>query len=159
LLFRKANQDGAIFAFEPVESNARQLKAHVQLNNVSGLSVFIKAVSDQEGVLSFSRAKTSVAGRLSSTGDETVEVVRLSRWVTEGIVDAPDLIKMDIEGEEARVLSDIINLLATYRPKIFLSTHGQKIHRQCISMLADLGYSFKPLDVPELADCKEVLVY
>lgn len=159
LLFRASNLQGEIIAFEPSELNAELFKRHMQLNKIGDYSLYTKAVSNQIGSLAFYEGKTSVAGKLTEDGERRVDVIRLSEWVANKKIKIPQLIKMDIEGEEYKVLQDIHSILKTHKPKIFLSTHGKDVHQACISFLGELGYSFKPLDAPDLKNCKEVLAF
>ncbi len=159
LLFRAGNPLGEIVAFEPAEKNAKLFCQHMDLNNVTEFAQYTVAVSDQPGMLSFSKGKTSVAGRLKENGDYQVEVIRLSDWLAQNKIKAPQLIKMDIEGEEYKVLEDIKSILKDHKPRIFLSTHGREVHRACINLLKELNYSFKPLDAIDLDSCGEVLVF
>ncbi len=131
----------------------------MQLNDVTNFELFTVAVSDKEGSLSFKKTYTSVAGKLDESGESKVEVIRLSRLVSEGKVPLPDLIKMDIEGAEILVLTDLKELLQLHKPTLFLSTHGEKIHRDCLDLLALIGYRLKPLDSNDLDTSKEVLAY
>jgi FkbM family methyltransferase len=119
----------------------------------------INAVSNKPGILGFKRNRTSVAGRLSEAGEEKVDVICLSHWVESGKLKIPQLIKMDIEGEEYNVLLDIKDILKKHKPKIFLSTHGKNVHQMCVDFLKKLDYSLKPLDGGDLEGSKELLVY
>lgn len=157
LLFKNVNPSGKVYAFEPSPRNTALYNRHMKLNGVNGVRLFQNAVSDCEGTLMFDADRSSVAGRLSSSGQMLVEVVRISKLVSKMEVEIPHLIKMDIEGEEFKVLTDILKLLKEVRPVLFLSTHGAEIHGKCVSLLSDLKYRLSPLDSSSLENCREIL--
>ena len=159
LLFRSINHAGKVFAFEPMAKNATFFRRHMELNSVEGVRLVEKAVSDRDGILRFSSGKTSVAGKLSVDGDNEVEVVRISRLISDRIVELPQLIKMDIEGEEYKVLQDLIEWLKIHKPKMFLSTHGENIHKSCVALLSSIGYTISPLDSNDLSSCREMYAF
>lgn len=159
LLFKKANPSGKMFSFEPVIRNTQLFEKHMILNRIDNYQLFNVAVSDHEGNLCFRRSQTNVAGKLSDDGEVVVKVIKLSDWLHQDSIEIPQLIKIDIEGEEHKVLQDIKAFLAVHKPVIFLSTHGDQVHRACISLLQEIGYSFKPLDSSHLSTCQEMLVY
>lgn len=157
LLFRTSNASGKIVAFEPLPSNGELFNEHMKMNSVSDYNLYQFAVSDKQGGLSFNKGKNSVAGKLSMGGDIKVKVVQLSDWLSRGLIEVPQLIKMDIEGEETKVLRDLKLMLTEFKPKIFLSTHGDEVHRNCVQQLLELGYSLTPLDANDLKKCRELL--
>jgi FkbM family methyltransferase len=159
LLFLSANPRGHVYAFEPAPKNAKLFLKHMEINQIKNFDLFPMAASDVPGCLSFYSGKTSVAGRIAEGGDMKVNVVRLSDWVREKKIAIPHLIKMDIEGEEGKVLHDIEMILNEFKPVIFLSTHGQRVHDQCISLLKKCNYSLKPLDNAVLEKCRELMAY
>jgi hypothetical protein len=53
----------------------------------------------------------------------------------------PDLLKIDIEGEEAQAIRGGMNLLTSRRPGLLLEVHGEQVERECLGLLASAGYS------------------
>lgn len=157
LLFKKLNFKGKVFAFEPMKFNADLFRRHMSLNHVEHITLFENAVSLQKGILRFNTGATSVAGRLDDAGLLEIVTIKLSEWVKESRIEMPDLIKMDIEGAEFDVLTDLKSILCARKPAIFLSTHGEAIHRECVKLLKSIGYQLTPLDVKDLNDSRELL--
>ena len=58
----------------------------------------------------------------------------------------PDLIKIDVEGAEARVLRGCRRILSDFRPVLFLALHGDDQRTQCARILRDCGYKLCTLD-------------
>lgn len=50
------------------------------------------------------------------------------------------MIKIDVEGAEAEVLRGAANLVRERRPTVFVATHGEPQHAECLRLLAGLGY-------------------
>ena len=89
----------------------------------------------------------------------SVSSVKLSRLLDEGILEYPDIIKMDIEGAEFEVLKDLEILLKSNRkPSIFLSTHSNEVHDACLSFIDSLEYNITPLDDKKVKNAREFLI-
>lgn len=157
LLYKSKNKDSLIYSFEPVENNYEYLQKHIELNNLKKVIPFNKAVADKEGILRFERGN-SVGGKLSSSGDMEVSAVKLSRLFNEKIIEFPDIIKMDIEGAEYKVLKDIKPFLLSHKPIIFLSTHSKKVRSECLKLISDLDYNIKPLDDKKFEKAREFFI-
>ena len=157
LLFHKASPKGKIFAFEPLAATVSIFNKHMSINHVVNYTIFTEAVSDKEGILRFNKTSSTVAGKLDDQGETEVKVVKLSGYLSEGILKVPQLIKMDIEGAEFEVLQDLKALLKANKPTLFLSTHGKEVHDKCIAFLKDIGYELTPLDADNLSASREVL--
>lgn len=158
LLFKTVNEDSSVFAFEPIANNVSYFQRHLDLNYINNVVLFEKAVSNEEGVLKFARGN-SVGGKLSDKGDMTVAVVKLSKLLEEQTIEFPDIIKMDIEGAEFKVLQDLKpHLLSKKKPIIFLSTHGKNVQEQCLKLMETLGYKITPLDPKNPRNTKEYLL-
>ena len=84
-------------------------------------------------------------GRLAGSGDLSVDVVRLDDVCSDGRAPVPDLIKIDVEGEELKVLRGAVTILRYRRPTILLATHGAATHRACCRFLVQRGYRIELL--------------
>jgi hypothetical protein len=69
----------------------------------------------------------------------------------------PDLIKIDIEGEEYNALVGASDILVNHSPTILLATHGSEIHHRCCKLLLENRYRLKSLDDLPLERTSEVL--
>ncbi len=131
---------GKVIAFEPVSENAQLLLRNLALNRVTNVQLVEAAVADRAGTASFEDGQSPSQGRLG-TGSRSVPVVTLDGLLASGAIPAPQVIKMDIEGAESLALSGARGLLATHKPKLFLSTHGYQQQAQCLEFLHALGYT------------------
>lgn len=112
--FKKRYPGARIIGFEPGPDTFRCLANNVS-RNFSDVTVYEMAVSDSAGVVTLSGAKdddnstirttvTEMLGDIPRRADQ-VRAVRLSDYISEKV----DLLKLDVEGSEARVLSDLIS--------------------------------------------------
>jgi FkbM family methyltransferase len=141
---------GQVVAFEPLGQNVSYIERHVRLNRLTNVQVVRRAVADASGRLSFRVAHNSAMGSLSSDGTLTVDVVTLDALTGGREYPDPDLIKIDAEGAEARVLAGAEATIRRARPVIFLATHGPDLHERCLAWLTARGYRFESLASDEL---------
>ena len=138
----RVGASGRVYAFEPMERNLRYLHRHLELNRTQHCVVVAAAVSDTDGTRKFSAASWDYSmGRLAEEGETVVASVTLDSCVYgEKKLPPPDLIKIDVEGAEAEVLTGASRLLAEFHPRIFLEVHGTELHAHCRAFLQVRGY-------------------
>ncbi|MCX7715971.1 MAG: FkbM family methyltransferase [Endomicrobia bacterium] len=137
---------GKIYAFEPNKYNLFLLSQHIRVNKCKNVVIVDKAVSDKVGVVMFSLGNGSGTGRISDKGEYEVETTTLDKFVLEDRNEIPDLIKMDVEGEELNVLRGGMKFLSKYRPILFVSTHSNKLYKDCYSYLVEIGYKISGIE-------------
>ena len=100
---------GKIFCFEPVKENYELLIENLDLNNISNVIAFNKAISDIDGeVTMFLNEDASGHNLIEKTNNEIkVSSISLKTFFDQNIQKKYNLIKMDCEGSEY----NIINLL------------------------------------------------
>jgi len=145
LLFsRLVGPDGVVHAFEPVERNISYLKRHLRLNRTMNVRVEEFAVTRQSGTFSFDSSLGVSMGRVvpcTAAATSRVPAVSLDDFVYARGYEPPDLIKMDVEGGEADVLTGMSRLLAERAPLLLVSVHGSSRWRECMATLASAGYT------------------
>lgn len=142
--------DGQVFAFEPLPQNMAFLKEHVRLNRCDNVRVYPYAVSDHSGTVKFHVGPNSSMGQISDDGTHIVPVVSVDDLVDAGTIPAPDLLKIDVEGEEGRVLAGAERTIGRSHPTIFLATHSSDLHRHCTAWLEDRNYLVRAVADDEL---------
>ena len=70
-----------------------------------------------------------------------VEIISIDNFIKENNIDFVDILHSDIQGEELSMLKGAINLLSKKRVGyIFISTHSDLLHEQCMNYLENAGY-------------------
>jgi FkbM family methyltransferase len=154
LVSRLVGPTGRVVAFEPSPRNLGFLRHHLTLNHTTNVEVLDVAVSDAEGVTRFSVDGDPKKSKITDAGDITVRTTTLDRLM--GELPLPDLIEMDIEGAEYAALRGAEQLLRKSSPVIFLSTHGQDVHRACCELLRTLGYKLHAIGPRSIEDTDEL---
>lgn len=136
-------REGQVFAFEPLPRNLSFLERHIRLNRVSNTTIIPMAVTYKTGEALFSDPKENTEGKISKHGSHVVPVISLDDFVFIQKYRAPDILKIDVEGEEYNVILGARKTLQVYHPAIFLSTHSESICTLCQEVLINLGYSLQ----------------
>lgn len=153
---------GHVVAFEPLPRNLSFLKAHLQSNQVTNVSIVEAGVSDHSSIACFDEGPDSSSGRVAEKGELQIRTVALDDLIADRQLRAPDYIKMDIEGGELHAMLGARSLLLESRPTIFLSTHGKGVHHECLNLLRSLGYEMESLygkNITDVARCSEILAF
>lgn len=124
ILTRLVGPGGKVFAFEPDPSNLRALRHNLAVNKGRNVKVVPSVVADESAPVLFATFQFSSVSHIATTrtpGDATlVEVpsVRLDDFVYRDGNPPPSVIKIDVEGAEARVFAGAERLLKTARPVV-----------------------------------------
>ena len=127
---------GRVLAVEPLRRNGEILKRHLQLNRVNNTTVLGLALSDAGGWSMLGSPGPTSCARLGVAGEQ-VETRRLDDVLAEHAVGPVRLVKIDVEGEEARLLAGAERLLAQNPPPaLVVATHGWRAHEATLEQLA-----------------------
>jgi FkbM family methyltransferase len=162
LLARLVGEEGSVLAFEAAPVNAQLLAQNVKLNNLeSRVRVENLAVADVSGELELypARAGGSSEWTLDATFASRADHVPTERHgprvrsvsLDDYASPAPrlDLVKMDIEGAEARAIRGMRRILREERPIILLEFH-REVGWPAVQELRTHGYRFEELDGREM---------
>jgi len=135
-----ASRSSRIIAIEPHPTNYRVLKTNMELNQLSNVTAFNFAVANFTGT-SRMLSHDSVSARYKLVDEEGAEdspfdvQCYLLQDVFEKLgIDRVDLAKMDIEGQELKVLQSCFPLLADKIDKLDIEVH----HHEDLAPLQDL---------------------
>lgn len=142
---RLVGTKGRVLAVEPLPRNLAFLRRHVQMNHCANVTLLPVALSDENGTALFDNDTDAFQGHLSANGRLEVPVARLDDIVKIEKLPPPGVIKMDVEGAEAKVLAGGENMISQFRPLIFLATHGAEVKQECLKWLRAHGYSIESL--------------
>jgi FkbM family methyltransferase len=139
--------DGAVVAFEPDPRNAETLRFNVGLNGFANVAVIELGVSDTTGRRRFVIAESTASHFAESADHEMttlVDVVNLDAFVSRGGHRPPTVLKLDIEGDEAKALRGAEQLIARHRPAIVCEVHGTE--GEVRELLHAAGYRLRTLE-------------
>ena len=103
---KRLDGSGVVHAFEPTPFVARRLRDNVRLNRFQNVIVNQIALSDRAGTAEFyvhEEADCSSLGAVSSNRIE-VQTMSLDEYLRRAAIERVDLIKIDVEGAEVKVL-------------------------------------------------------
>ncbi len=112
-----------IICFEPNPENAALLKDSVKRNQINNLIIYQNGLSDKKQTLHF--GGTSEGGRISETGDITIECDTIDNLCYEN-EPCVTYIKMDIEGSEYYALLGAKKIIARDHPKLAICVYHKK---------------------------------
>jgi FkbM family methyltransferase len=157
---------GKVVAFEPARQNIILLSKNIGLGSCGNyVQVVPVALADFDGEDEFQIDDVSSAsGSLNTVTQgepcqarkqyglapltETVKVARVDTLVRHGDVPAPGVIKIDVEGGEARLLQGATETLIEHAPNLIIELHGAEVARKVVQLLLEVGYHvFGYLDV------------
>lgn len=156
LIFARAvGESGSVLSFEPISSVRKSLVENVVLNNYSHIvKVIDTALSDTESEIEMYLGDASNMGTSSfarpknfSGKSETVKTLLLDNLIKrDNLYKLPDVLKIDVEGAELKVLRGMNTLLSTNSIDIFVEIHDWTLKKQgdsakqVFDYLASLSY-------------------
>ncbi|HET7489712.1 MAG TPA: FkbM family methyltransferase [Acidimicrobiales bacterium] len=129
---------GRVFALEPAPSNYAYLRANLAANRAGNVSAECLALYDTEGRLSFAESADDPAGSHVGEGSTSVDATTLDCFVAERGIARIDLVKMDVEGSELRVLRGGQATLTRLRPDLVFEVNPVVLRRFHRASYADL---------------------
>jgi FkbM family methyltransferase len=133
---------GRVFAFEPNLISRHSLEEQVRLNRTLCLTVLPYALSDTVGLADFDAARGSQSS-ITPTGKSKVEMRTLDSLVSVDLP-VPDVIKIDVEGEEERVVRGSLKTLSKFRPIVLCDYNDDKTLSMLAGNLLPLDYAVLP---------------
>jgi FkbM family methyltransferase len=149
---------GRVIAFEPMSQNQALLHQNIRLGNCQDrVQIVATALADYDGTDEFQTDDiSSASGTLNVVTQggpsqarrqyglpsitETVTVARLDTMVESGTLPAPNVIKIDVEGAEERLLRGAARTLEKYSPILAIELHGTQESRAVVRFLLNIGY-------------------
>ncbi|HQQ96790.1 MAG TPA: FkbM family methyltransferase [Cyclobacteriaceae bacterium] len=138
--------EASIYAFEPMPDNAVYISEVIRLNNLDNIKVIQAAISNESGKAFFDFSDNNSKGRISEEHtDVSVETYSLDDFVKENAI-SPDVVKVDVEGAEGKVLEGAVELMKNRPPIFIIELHTPEQDRQVARILIKHGYSIKRLN-------------
>jgi len=159
LLFaRLVGGSGSVIAFEPTTWAFEKLSANIALNAFRNVSAERLALSDvahsreARSEQTAFRASWPVSGPVARRDPEVVTFVPLDSYVAQLEIKHVDLIKIDVDGYELRVLRGALETLRRWRPPLLLEIGRETMKEvgdapeELVDVLDKLGYTFRMAD-------------
>jgi FkbM family methyltransferase len=154
LMARKAQH---VYAFEPAPHAIAILNEQAAANNLHNLTLVPTPISDSVREVSFSVGDAAYGSGINEheTRFPVLKLKTTTLDIFAGENAAPDFIKIDVEGEEGRVLEGARGLLAGKRPTIVCELHSVEAAAHSLQVLHECGYRVSRLDGSEFiaGDC------
>ena len=129
-----------VHAFEPMPGNFDRLKTNIEANALSNIQPHCVALSDEVGSSVFMTTGSSLTGHLAQgKGEATEGTVRVNTVTIDSIASdsggVPDLLKIDVEGAEGRVIRGAARTIQACRPHMIIEVHSAQAGRDVVDAL------------------------
>src|SRR5579872_906455 len=146
---------GMVYSFEMDDLNFNLLRKNVAVNNFSNVMLYHAALADAPGSVSYRRdemgpnPRNSLSSSVTNRGVRdviTVDAISLDTFFADKVV-KPDLIKIDVEGAETKVLRGMAGLLKNNNLKLFVEIHPRALKElqssvdEVMSILVENGFN------------------
>jgi len=154
---------GQVFAFEPMPRNIMFLCRHVDLNHARNVTIFPLACADRIMTELFYFGANNALGHLAEDNrrQQNDRAILVSTTTLDAAVErlgiSPDVIKIDVEGAEMRVLKGAKDVLTRVRPSLLLSVHSAQLREACLTYLDGFNYRLEPLNGDSMEVATEFL--
>ncbi len=121
---KRVGRDGAVHCFEPVDATRQRLQLNLELNDLGHVTVIAAALSNRDGFALISIPRHANKGMATlhapdgAGAYQRAKLMPLDKYVEESAVAQLDVIKLDVEGHEMRVVEGGANSIARFRPLI-----------------------------------------
>ena len=152
-------ESGKVYAFEPATANQTYLIEHLTSNRINNVEVITDLVGESplESVEFFESSHDSGMNTIAPTGSQHGYKATQRHQITlDGFCNerklSPQVIKIDTEGAEVRILKGALDTIRLHKPTIFLSVHPQHITQlgstveELERLIEDLNYKVTDLD-------------
>lgn len=139
ILAEKCNPKIRSYSFEPAPANARRMNINFKLNNIKNCLIVENAVGDKNGMISFFVPEDDSSTSVSSTSKDftsswhanlkeiNVKQTTLDNFVEENKINKIDLIKLDAEYHELKVLTGAKVVFQTQKPAVLCEVNIYEI--------------------------------
>ncbi|HEX5108651.1 MAG TPA: FkbM family methyltransferase [Vicinamibacterales bacterium] len=143
-------ESGTVVAMEPSRREFQRLVFQVGLNELGNVRCLNEAASDVNGEATLKIAAEWNSGHntlgeftsssVEALGEERVRTKTIDTLVSAERLERLDVIKIDAEGHEAKVLCGATETLTRFRPRILIEVFGEALVRQGATVERVLGF-------------------
>ena len=160
---KKIGQSGKVWAIEPSPENFSTLEENIRLQNVGNIRAFNFAIGDKNGEVEFVISKKSNWSKVKSKNDSiglddkiiNVPLKTLDSFSIENNLKRVDLLRMDVEGYENKIILGSIQFLKQFKPIVMIEIHkrimGESETRKILEKFKETDYENK-FFIPRIFD-------
>lgn len=160
---KKIGQLGKVWAIEPSPENFSTLIDNIKLQNNENIKAFNFAIGDKNGEIEFIISKKSNWSKIKEEkdhiepGDKIIKVPlkTLDSFSEESNFEKIDLLRMDVEGYENKIIEGATQFLRKFKPKIMIEIHkkimGINETKKMLEKLKEINYENKYF-IPRIFD-------
>jgi len=144
---RLAGKRGKVFAFEPAPYALKVLKKNLALNSIERVEIIEAACADRSGEIDFflghHHHTSSLLADWAANGGDPAPRIRVPSATLDEFFsgrEAPDFIKMDIEGGGVLALTKVGACLERKRPLLWIESHSPKEDRAISGLMNQADY-------------------
>lgn len=143
ILSKVFNPKVKVYAFEP---NIEFLKAIKKSNekNKFDINIIDKAVSNKKSILNFDGYQ--IKEKDNNKSFQKVKSIRLDSFISDNKIKQLDLIKLDVELHEDKVISGMGNYLKKYKPDFLVEVLNNEMAKKLNKLFKNLKYKFISID-------------
>jgi FkbM family methyltransferase len=162
---RRVGPAGWCVGVDPDPFNCDSIRAQIELNGLAGSCQALQvAAAEAPGTLRFAAgAPGDSTGHLADAAETGAAVIDVPATTLDEICATRPgrlaLVKVDVEGAEARVLAGAKRVLADRRPAWLMDVHSPALGESCRATLTQAGYRFTDLAGTPLPDAAAGLPY
>jgi len=164
---------GKIYSIEPSPINFKLLEENLKLQKMNNFKIFNLAIGNKNDKLEFLISEKSNWSKIKEDSDIigkndtiiTVPVKSLNLFCKENNLEKIDLIRMDVEGYEEKIIEGGKEILKNIKPILMIEIHkmylGKERTIKILKELNELGYEIKYyypriFDTPIIAEKKDI---
>lgn len=148
----KIGKNGKIWAIEPSPENFSTLEENIRLQNTENIKAFNFAIGDKNGEIEFVISKKSNWSKVKSENESVdsedkvinVPLKTLDSFAKENNLERVNLLRMDVEGYENKIILGAIQFLNQFKPIVMLEIHkmimGEKETRKILEKFKEINY-------------------
>lgn len=157
MLAKSINPNIQVYAFEPNPNNVKKIKENIELNHFTDITITSDCLSNTLGEVSFSVPPLNESGWGRITNNhlplENFTHIKAKTITLDSLIDnnffnnnVPDLIKMDVEGNEFKILLGAKTFFQKFSPILCIELNEpclidcQTSSQEIIHFMKDLGY-------------------
>lgn len=152
LYIKSLNPRAKVYAIEPLEENIRYIKKNLDLNKIKGVTILKFALSDKQGKdklwlsgNNFDVPTISLPIKKRLNDYRMIETHTLAGVIKSNHLNKVDVLKMDIEGVELKVLKKEINLIMRCVDRLLVEYHSDRdsrMRKKIITLMTKNNFRF-----------------